>query len=295
MPPRTGSIGAFLLAARPRTLTAAISPVLVGGAIALSHQTFGLLPFLATLLGAVWIQVGTNIANDLYDYLRGTDMSDRLGPPRAAQSGLLTTSQLRLAMIVSFSLAAVCGVFLVAKAGWPIAVAGILAIASGIAYTAGPAPLGYVGLGDFFVFIFFGLVAVCGTYYIQAGVMHMEVIMAAVPVGLLTTAILVVNDVRDVENDTRAGKRTLPIRFGRNFGLAEYTALIVFSYCWLFLMAYLVGNWWLLLPLLVLPWALSLIRSFFRTEPGVRLNLLLARTAQHLLLFSVLLGLGFLA
>ncbi|MBI2357764.1 MAG: 1,4-dihydroxy-2-naphthoate polyprenyltransferase [Deltaproteobacteria bacterium] len=289
-----GSLSAYLLAARPRTLTAALSPVLVGGAIASSHDTFAFLPFLAALLGAVWIQVGTNIANDLHDYLRGTDSHARLGPPRAAQSGLLTTDQLLAAMIVSFSMATLCGVYLVAKAGWPIAVAGVFAIASGIAYTAGPMPLGYVGVGDLFVFIFFGPVAVCGTYYVQAGFLTSEAILASISVGLLTTAILVVNDVRDIESDMRAGKRTLPIRFGRKFGLAEYASLIAVSYCWLFLMAYVAGNGWLLLPWLGFPWALSLIRYFFRTEPGPRLNLLLARTAQHLLLYSVLLGFGFL-
>lgn len=289
-----GSLSAFLLAARPRTLTAAVSPVLVGGSIAWNDDTFALLPFLAALVGAVWIQVGTNVANDLYDYVRGTDTSSRLGPPRAAQSGLLTTAQLRLTMIVSFSLAALCGVYLVVRAGWPIAIAGVLAIASGIAYTAGPLPLAYVGIGDLFVFIFFGLVAVCGTYYVQAGVLSLEAVLASVPVGLLTTAILVVNDVRDIESDTRAGKRTLAIRFGRKFGLAEYASLMILSYCWLFLLAYFAGNWWLLLPWLNFPWVLSLIRYFFRTEPGPRLNLLLARTAQHLLLYSVLLSFGFL-
>lgn len=295
MPPRPGSIGAFLLAARPRTLTAAVSPVLVGGSIAWHHDTFEIFAFLAALFGAVWIQVGTNIANDLYDYLRGTDTSARLGPPRAAQSGLLTTGQLRSGMIVSFALAALCGLYLVAKVGWPIAVAGVLAIASGVAYTAGPMPLGYVGMGDPFVFVFFGLVAVCGTYYVQAGILSFEAILASVPVGLLTTAILVVNDVRDIESDTRAGKRTLPIRFGRNFGLTEYTLLIAFSYFWLFIMGYLTGNWWLLLPWLSFPWALFLIKYFFQTEPGPKLNFLLARTAQHLLIYSVLLGLGYLA
>lgn len=295
MLPRPGSLSAFLLAARPRTLTAAVSPVLVGGTIAWNDDTFALLPFLAALLGAVWIQVGTNIANDLYDYVRGTDTSSRLGPPRAGQAGLLTTNQLRLAMIVSFSLAALCGVYLVVRAGWPIAIAGVLAIASGIAYTAGPLPLAYVGIGDLFVFIFFGLVAVCGTYYVQAGTLSLVAVLASVPVGLLTTAVLVVNDVRDIESDTRAGKRTLPIRFGRKFGLAEYASLMMVSYCWLFLIVYLVGNGWLLLPWLSFPWALSLIRYFFRTEPGARLNLLLARTAQHLLLYSILLGVGFLA
>jgi len=294
MPPKPGSIGAFLLAARPRTLTASVSPVLVGSAIAWGDDVFALIPCLAALLGALWIQIGTNIANDLYDHLRGTDTSARLGPLRAAQSGLLTPDQLRWAMGASFLLAALFGVYLIARAGWPIAIAGALAIASGIAYTAGPRPLGYVGMGDLFVFIFFGPVAVCGTYYVQARGLGLEALLASLPIGLLTTAILVVNDVRDIESDTRAGKRTLPIRFGRDFGLTEFAALIVLSYCWLFLMGYLARNWWLLLPWLGFPWALSLVRFFFRTEPGPRLNLLLARTAQHLLLYSVLLSFGFL-
>lgn len=289
-----GSLSAYLLAARPRTLTAAVSPVLVGGAIAWNHGVFALFPFLAALFGATWIQVGTNIANDLHDYLRGTDSSARLGPPRAGQSGLLTPGQLRAGMNVSFLLAMACGAYLVVEAGWPIAVAGALAIVSGIAYTAGPMPLGYVGMGDLFVFIFFGLVAVSGTYYVQAGALSLDSVLAAVPVGFLTTAILVVNDVRDIESDTRAGKRTLPIRFGRRFGLAEYATLMVLSYVWLLPLTYLSGNGWLLLPWLGFPRALSLIRNVFVSEPGPRLNPLLARTAQHLLLYSVLLGLGFL-
>ena len=295
MPPKPGSIGAFLLAARPRTLTASVSPVLVGSAIAWGDDVFALIPCLAALLGALWIQIGTNIANDLYDHLRGTDTSARLGPLRAAQSGLLTPDQLRWAMGASFLLAALFGVYLIARAGWPIAIAGALAIASGIAYTAGPRPLGYVGMGDLFVFIFFGPVAVCGTYYVQARGLGLEALLASLPIGLLTTAILVVNDVRDIESDTRAGKRTLPVRFGRNFGLVEYAILIVVSYLWLFFMAYLAGDGWLVLPWASFPLALVLIKDFFHTAPGPELNRLLARTGQLLLLYSVLLGLGYLA
>lgn len=293
--PEPGSLGAFILATRPRTLPASIAPVLVGWAVAWADRTFSLLPALAALCGALCIQIGTNVANDLYDYLRGTDTSERLGPPRAGQAGLLTPNELRFATAGAFLVAALFGLYLVLRGGWPIAVAGALAIAAGIAYTAGPFPLGYLGFGDLLVFIFFGPVAVIGTYYVQALRISAEAVLASIPVGLLTTAILVVNDVRDIKSDARAGKKTLAVRFGAGFGRAEYASLILVSYLWLPAMAYATRSPWLILPWLSFPRALSLVRIFSRTAPGPELNSVLARSAQLLLLYSVILGIAFIA
>ena len=293
--PEPGSLGAFIIATRPRTLPASIAPVLVGWAIAWADGTFSFLPALAALCAAICIQIGTNLANDLYDYLRGTDTSERLGPPRAGQTGLLTPNQLRLAMAGAFLLATLLGLYLVLRGGWLLAVAGALAIGAGIAYTAGPFPLGYLGLGDILVLIFFGPVAVIGTYYVQALRISPEAALASIPVGLLTTAILVVNDVRDIKSDARAGKKTLPVRFGVKFGRAEYASLILISYLWLPVMAYATSNPWLILPSLSFPRGLSLVRAFSRTEPGPELNSILASSAQLLLLYSVILGIAFIA
>lgn len=221
-----GSTRAWLLAARPATLSAAVVPVAVGSAIAHALDGFALLPALAALLGAIWIQIGTNFANDVYDYEKGADTGDRVGPTRAAQSGLLTPGELFAGMFVAFGLAVLCGVYLLIHAGWPIAVIGIASVLSGIAYTGGPYPLGYNGLGDLFVLIFFGFVAVCGTVFVQIGSVPNVAIWASVPVGALATAILVVNNIRDADTDVSCGKRTLAVRFGRTAARFEYVVLL---------------------------------------------------------------------
>jgi 1,4-dihydroxy-2-naphthoate octaprenyltransferase len=283
----------WLLAARPKTLPAAAAPVIVGTAVAIYEGVFQFGPMLAALLGALLIQIGTNFANDVFDFKKGADTAERLGPLRVTQAGLLSPGQMTTGMIVAFGLAALIGVYLIIVGGWPIVVIGILSILSGIAYTGGPFPLGYNGLGDLFVFIFFGLVAVCGTYYVQAGVVSPAAVWAAVPIGLLATAVLVVNNLRDIETDRVAGKKTLAVRFGRQGAQLEYLLLIIGAYLTP-LLAWLIGgtSWGMLAAWLSLPLAIPQIRAIY-TQTGRALNMTLAGTARLELVFAVLLLLGF--
>lgn len=220
----------WLLAARPKTLPAAAAPVIVGTAVAISEGVFSFGPALAALLGALLIQIGTNLANDVFDFKKGADTGERLGPMRVTQAGLLSPEQVMQGMWATFGLAVVVGLYLVYVGGWPIVLVGLLSIAAGIAYTGGPFPLGYNGLGDIFVFIFFGLVAVCGTYYVQAQAISRVAYFAAIPIGLLATAILVVNNLRDIETDKKVGKKTLAVRLGREGAQMEYVLLIGVAY-----------------------------------------------------------------
>lgn len=287
-----GSLGAWVMACRPATLTAAVSPVAVGTAAAVSAHGFRPGPALGALFGAICLQIGSNLANDVFDYEKGADTEERLGPTRAAQAGLLTATQLKRGMGVAFLFAFAVGIYLTAVAGPVVVAIGVASIASAIAYTGGPYPLGYHGLGDVFVMLFFGFVAVCGTALVQVGSVPPVAWAASVPVGALATAILVVNNVRDCETDVRAGKRTLPVRFGRRMGLAEYAVLLG--------LAYLVpvglvlagsASAWALLPLLSAPLAVRLVRSVF-TENGRALNATLGLTAKLLFLHSSLLAIG---
>lgn len=290
--PAPGSLRAWLLATRPQTLTVGAVPVMVGSALAWHHPGFRPLAAWAALLGALWIQIGTNLANDVFDFEKGADTAERLGPLRVTQAGLISPAAMRRGMWLSFALATLCGGYLTWVAGLPIVVIGLLAIASGIAYTGGPYPLGYNGLGDVFVFVFFGLVAVCGTCLVAADgalAVSPRVIAAAIPVGALATAVLVVNNVRDQRSDVQAGKRTLVVRFGRRFGVAEYFALIGLSYVVpvLFVLAGwagLIG----LLPLLTLPLTWPLLQTMSAATDGSTLNRTLAKTAQLVLMFGVL-------
>lgn len=288
-----GSSRAWILAARPQTLTAAVVPVAVGTACAIAVTSFSAGPAVAALLGAIFIQIGTNFANDVFDFEQGADTEERLGPVRATQAGLLSPRQMRVGLVVSFGLATLCGVYLTWTAGWPIVAIGVASILSGIAYTGGPYPLGYNGLGDLFVMIFFGFVAVCGTAFVQVGTVPELAWLASVPVGALATAILVVNNVRDRDTDVACGKRTLAVRFGRTAGLIEYTALLGIAYAIpLFLMASDRAGRWVLLPLVTLPLAGHLIRAVIRTTDGPGLNRCLVATAQLLLGFGVLFAVG---
>jgi 1,4-dihydroxy-2-naphthoate octaprenyltransferase len=282
----------WMLAARPRTLTAALVPVAVGSACAFRANGFALLPALAALFGAFAIQIGTNFANDVFDAEKGADTEARVGPTRAVASGLVSAHAMKGAMVGAFGLATLAGVYLVWVGGWLVVAIGVASVASGIAYTGGPFPLGYHGLGDVFVMIFFGFVAVCGTQYVQAGTVTSIAWWASVPVGALSTAILVVNNVRDRETDTVAGKRTLAVRFGRRFGEIEYALLLLVSYAVpLFLHATDRCRWPILLPMLTLPWAVVLLRRLRATD-GPALNPLLGATAQLLLVFGLLFALG---
>lgn len=290
--PAPNSLAAWLLATRPATLGIAVAPVLVGSACARLAGRFAAGPALAALLGAVLILIGTNLANDVFDYEKGADTKERLGPTRVTQAGLLSPRAVRAGMWTAFALAALCGAYLTATAGPLVIAIGVASILSGIAYTGGPYPLGYNGLGDVFVFTFLGLIAVGGTEFVQTGSVHRLALLCAVPIGALATAVLVVNNVRDVETDRVAGKRTLAVRLGRGGGLLEYHLLTVAAYALppgLVLTRALPP--WALLPLLTLPLALRLNLAL-RRQTGAALNPLLKRTAQLLLLYGALWALG---
>ena len=286
----TSKFQAWVLACRPATLTAAFVPVSVGAAVSYSHQSFELLPVLAALFGAFAIQIGTNFANDVFDFKKGADNSDRLGPTRAVEAGLISAKEMTFGMVVAFSIAALFGVYLITEAGVAILILGIISILSGIAYTGGPYPLAYNGLGDIFVFIFFGFVAVCGTCYVQGQVIPSTAWAASIPIGALATAILVVNNVRDRHTDVVANKKTLIVRFGRRFGVAEYIILMLMAYLtpiWLLFRESAPANYSVLLPLLTLPWAAKLTKDVIQLE-GKPLNATLASTAKLLLLFGLI-------
>jgi 1,4-dihydroxy-2-naphthoate octaprenyltransferase len=287
-----GTPKVWLLAARPKTLPAAAAPVIVGTAVALNEDVFRLGPALAALLAALLIQIGANLANDVFDYKKGADAGDRLGPLRVTQAGLLTPGQVMSGMLLTFGLAALLGVYLILVGGWPVLVIGLLSITSGIAYTGGPFPLGYNGLGDLFVFLFFGFAAVCGTYYVQAGTVSAAALWASIPMGALTTNILVVNNLRDIETDRAAGKMTLAVRLGARGAQAEYLLLLALAYAAPLLMWLLkVTTPWVLLAWLSLPWTVSPLRLVLNEE-GRILNKALAETARLVLLFAMFFSLG---
>jgi 1,4-dihydroxy-2-naphthoate octaprenyltransferase len=282
------------MACRPATLTAALAPVLVGAAVAWRTAGVGQLHWMAlaaALFGAVCIQVGTNLANDVFDHEKGADTAQRLGPTRVTQAGLLTPQEVRRGVVVAFALAVATGAYLVAVRGLAVVAIGVASIASGIAYTGGPYPLGYNGLGDVFVFVFFGWVAVCGTVFVAIGSLPALAWWAAVPVGALATAVLVVNNVRDRQTDASAGKRTLVVRFGRSFGAAEYAGLWALAVLTTVGLAVALRTPWVLLPLATLPIGVRLTRAVATME-GVSLNGVLAATARALLGFAVLLAVG---
>ncbi|MCA9555188.1 MAG: 1,4-dihydroxy-2-naphthoate polyprenyltransferase [Myxococcales bacterium] len=290
-----GGLRAWILASRPATLTAAVVPVAVGTAVAVAVGGFRLLPALAALFGAICIQIGTNFANDVFDYEKGADTEARLGPTRAVQAGLLSAGQVRVGMYVVFGLAVLAGLYLTWVGGWVVVAIGVLSILSGVLYTAGPYPLAYLGLGDVFVMIFFGFVAVMGTTYVQTLSWPALGWWASVPVGALSTGVLVVNNVRDRLQDVHANKRTLPVRFGRRFAEVQYILLMLAAY------AVPVALWAtkqaglpVLLPLVTLPVAARLTRDLFRLE-GKPLNATLAGTAKLLLLFGALFAGGLVA
>jgi 1,4-dihydroxy-2-naphthoate polyprenyltransferase len=286
----------WLMAARPRTLPAAVAPVLVGTALAATEDTFKALTFLAALLGALFIQVGTNLSNDYSDARRGADTEDRLGPVRVTAGGLVPPRQVLVATYVAFALAVLAGSYLIATAGWELLLVGAASILAGVLYTGGPRPYGYEGLGEVFVFLFFGVVAVTGSYYAQVERLEWEALVLAVPVGLLAAAILVVNNVRDLETDRRAGKRTLAVRLGRDRSRALYVAMVAGA----FVTAqapWLLGSLspWLALALLAVPLALPVIRTVRTRTDGPALNGALAGTGQLQLAFCLLLSAGILA
>jgi len=283
-------LAVWVLAARPRTLTAAVTPVVVGTAVAASQGSFRPLPALAALLSAMSLQIGTNLANDYHDFERGADTAERVGPRRVTQSGLVPPRTVRAAAIGMFALAFAVGIYLTVAGGWPILVVGIASIAAGWAYTGGPWPLGYHGLGDAFVFVFFGLVAVTGTVYVQSHSVPAAAWIAAVPVGALATAILVVNNLRDIVTDAKAGKRTLATRIGVRRTRAQYVLLLALAFAAPFLLARAATSW-ALLPLAALPLAIPPLRAVLR-RTGAALNPALGATARLQIVYGMLLAIG---
>jgi 1,4-dihydroxy-2-naphthoate polyprenyltransferase len=289
---RPSAVRIWAMAARPRTLPAAVAPVLVGTALAATEGTFKVLTFVAALLGALFIQVGTNLSNDYSDARRGADTEDRLGPVRVTAGGLVPPRQVLVATYVAFGLAVLAGAYLIATAGWELLLIGVASILAGVLYTGGPRPYGYEGLGEVFVFLFFGLVAVTGSYYVQTEELTGEAFALAVPVGLLASAILVVNNVRDLETDRRAGKRTLAVRLGRERTRRMYAGMLIVAYLWVGGLA--IELPWLLLSLLTVPLAVRLTRIVTTRTDGPSLNGALAGTGALQLAFCVLLSIGLL-
>jgi 1,4-dihydroxy-2-naphthoate octaprenyltransferase len=284
------------MAARPRTLPAAIAPVLVGTSLAIRVGRFHVLAFVAALLGAMLIQVGTNLSNDYSDARRGADAEDRLGPVRVTAGGLVPPRQVLVATYVTFALAVLVGAYLIAIAGWVLVAVGGASILAGVLYTGGPRPYGYEGLGEVFVFLFFGIVAVTGSYFVQRRDLPWEAFVLAIPVGLLIAAILVVNNVRDIESDRRAGKRTLAVRMGRSRTRVLFVAMLLAAFvaglvCWI------AGplSPWLALTLLAAPLAVAVARAILTHTDGPSLNVALARSGILALLYCLLLSAGVLA
>ena len=290
-----GALRLWALAARPRTLPAAIAPVLVGTALAIVDDEFKALAFLAALIGSIFIQIGTNLSNDYSDARRGADTEDRLGPVRVTAGGLMPPRRVLIGTYVAFGIAVLAGLYLTAITGPELLLVGAASIAAGVLYTGGPKPYGYEGLGELFVFLFFGVVAVVGSYYVQAQELPWEAFALSVPVGLLASAILVVNNVRDADTDRRAGKRTLAVRLGRARARRLFEAMIVVSYLTVIAVPLAGGlSWWVALPLLSLPLVPSLWKTVAERTDGPSLNGALADTGRLLGLFSLLLAAGIL-
>lgn len=290
------------MAARPRTLPAALAPVLVGSAAAWAAvdaapgaAAFSWPRLAAAVVGAVFIQVGTNLANDYSDAKRGADTVDRLGPVRVTAAGLVAPRRVLRATWGAFGVAALAGLYLTIVVGPEILAIGILSIAAGILYTGGPRPYGYEGLGEVFVFLFFGLVAVNGSYYVQLEELRALPVLLSIPIGLLSAAILVVNNIRDIDTDRRAGKRTLAVRIGRRRSRDLYVAIIALSYALLPPALWLGdGSAWALLGLLSLPLAVAPVRAVRNRTDGAALNDALAATGALLAAYALMVSIGLL-
>ncbi len=294
-PGTLSSLQIWLIASRPRTLPAAVAPVLVGTALAWTVGPLDWLAFVAASLGALFIQVGTNLSNDYSDARRGADTEERLGPVRVTAGGLVPPKQVLFATYASFGMAVLCGIYLIIIAGPVLLLIGAASILAGVLYTGGPRPYGYEGFGELFVFTFFGIVAVTGSYFVQRHALEWEAFVLAVPVGLLASAILVVNNVRDLETDRRAGKKTLAVRLGRSNTRRLFAVMVALAYPTA-LIPSLVGslNAWPLLIVLTIPISIGLVRTVASHTDGPTLNSALARAGLLELAFCVLLTIGLL-
>ena len=282
----------WLLASRPKTLPAAIAPVMVGAALAYDAGVFRWLPATICLVFALLIQIGTNFANDYFDFKKGADTKDRVGPTRAVAAGLIQPETMKRVTAITFLIAFCVGLGLIPFGGWWLLAVGVTSILCGYAYTAGPFPLAYVGLGDVFVMLFFGVVAVSCTFYVQAGYFTREVFLVATALGGLSTNLLVVNNIRDIETDRLANKRTLAVRLGRTFSIWEYRSFMLWSQIAVVWLAFRLNDSWVQLPLLTLPLVILLGIKLGRANSGPEYNRLLAKTALLLVLYSVTLAIG---
>lgn len=283
----------WIEAARPKTLAAAFVPVVVGSAIAYNHNSFDWLPSSVALLCAFLIQIGTNFANDYFDFVKGADTEERVGFKRATSEGLISADEMKKATVYTMALAFLFGLYLVWHAGWIILALGIASLVFGVLYTGGPFPLGYNGLGDLFVFIFFGIVAVMGTYYVNALEWSADSFWASLAIGALSVNILVVNNLRDVEQDGPAGKNTLGVLLGEDALRWEYLLMVliaVLTPCYLYL--YLSYSAFIFLPFATIPFAIYLLRVIWTEKEKSKLNKTLEQTAQFMTLFGILLSAG---
>ena len=294
-PGSLSSLQIWLIAARPRTLPAAVAPVLVGTSLAWTVGPLDWIAFVAASLGALFIQVGTNLSNDYSDARRGADTEERLGPVRVTAGGLVPPKQVLFATYASFGMAVLCGIYLIIIAGPVLLLIGAASILAGVLYTGGPRPYGYEGFGELFVFTFFGIVAVTGSYYVQRQALEWEAFVLAIPVGLLASAILVVNNVRDLETDRRANKQTLAVRIGRANTRRLFAVMVALAYPTSLLPTMLGSfNAWPLLVLLTIPIAVALVRTVASHTDGPTLNASLAKAGILELSFCVLLTAGLL-
>ncbi len=283
----------WILAARPKTLWAAIAPVIIGTAMAINAGGGHGLAAIAALTSALFIQIGTNLANDYFDFKKGADTIERLGPTRVTQTGLLSPEQVKMAAHLAFKIAFLIGIYLVIRGGWPIVIIGLLSIFFGIIYTGGPFPLGYKGLGELFVLIFFGPVAVGGTYYVQTLSINWQVILAGFAPGLLAVAILTVNNLRDIESDTTAGKKTLAVRWGASYCKIQYTlAIFLASIIPVIISLKTSSHPYVTLAALTILMAIPLLKKVFTYQSAPELNRVLESTGRLLLLYSLLFSLG---
>ena len=287
----TSFFKSVFIAIRPKTLSASIAPVLVGSAIAFNSSQFNMRIFFLTIFSAIFIQIGTNFANDVYDFINGADNDERVGPTRAVQANLISVNVMKYLTIIAFSLSIICGLPLVIKGGYPILLIGILSIISGYAYTGGPYPLGYNGWGDIFVFIFFGPIAVCGTFFLQLGYVSIESVVSGIVMGCLSVTLLCINNIRDVDTDSNVGKRTIAVRFGVMF--VKYLFISLFLICYLLLgylsfnLNYINKNVFFLLLIITLPLCLKLNFDIFKLKLH-SLNRLLSNVSVFIIVFSLL-------
>ncbi|MCX6383762.1 MAG: 1,4-dihydroxy-2-naphthoate polyprenyltransferase [Actinobacteria bacterium] len=290
---KLAKIKIWLVSTRPRTLPAASAPIIMGLALAFYDVRISVLIAVFTLISALLIQIGTNLANDYFDFIKGTDTDKRVGPVRLIQAGMIKKNEMLAAFIITFAIAIFFGVFLVMRGGYPVLIIGFFAVLFGILYTAGPAPLGYIGLGDIFVFIFFGLISVVGTYYLQALRVNYVVFIASIAPGLLSAAILTANNIRDIKTDSQSGKKTLIVRFGYNFGIFEYLFCVIAAHLIPIVLVLITrSHYFSLISVLAIILAIKPVKLILLKSDPKSLIPVLGRTSQMLLIFSVLFSIG---